>query len=278
MSVRRGVYTTREAFAAASPRERYRMRVAALTLALDAPGVLSHQTAAVELGLDLLDPDLTTLHVTRPSGAGSRFEAGVVHHTGELPDRHVLHRGGTEMPVTTRARSAIDVALSTDRFACMLAALDSALRGGASREALADVLDLCRGWPGARPVSGAVGLADERSDNPGESWSRAILITAGLSPDDLQTPMYDADGLIGYVDFYWKGVVGEFDGKRKYKIAAGIDAEQAAQFLWKEKRREDRLRADNEVVRWGVAELHRPGRLVARVEDGVVRARRRGLC
>jgi hypothetical protein len=278
VSIRRGVYAWKQDFASATPIEQHRMRVAALTLALIAPGVLSHQTAAAELDLELLDPDLTLLHVTRPSGTGSRFEAGVVHHTGELPERHVLVRADNELSATTLARTAVDVALTTDRFECMLAALDSALRSGVSRAELTDVLDLCRGWPGARMLAGAIALADGRSDNPGESWSRAILIGGGLPPDDLQTPMYDADGLIGRVDYYWKGVVGEFDGKLKYKMPEGAGADQAAQVLWMEKRREDRLRADNEVVRWGVAELHRPGRLIELVQEAMRRARHRGLC
>jgi hypothetical protein len=277
-SIRRGIYVWREEFEAATPIEQHRMRVAALALALEAPGVLSHQTAAAELDLELLDADLTLLHVTRPSGAGSRVEAGVVHHTGELPERHVLLRDQPQMSLTILSRTAVDVAITNDRFECMLAALDSALRLGASRDELTDALDLCRGWPGARMLGSAVALADGRSDNPGESWSRAILIGAGLPPDDLQTPMYDADGFIGYADFYWKGVVGEFDGKRKYKLPSGADADQAAQVLWKEKRREDRLRTDNEIVRWGVAELHRPARLIGRVQEAIARARRRGLC
>jgi hypothetical protein len=278
VSIRRGVYAWREDFEEASALDKHRMRVAALTLALTAPAVLSHQTAAAELELDLLDADLTLLHVTRPSGEGSRIEAGVAHHTGELPDRHVRSRGDVEMSLTTFARTAVDVGLASDRFECVLAALDSALHKGASREEIADAFDLCRGWPGARMLGRALDLTDGRADNPGESWSRAILIRAGLAPDDLQTAMYDADGLIGYVDFYWKGLVGEFDGKRKYKVPEGANADEAAQVLWKEKRREDRLRVDNEVVRWGVAELHRPERLVEYVQKALLRARRRGLC
>ena len=46
-----------------------------------------------------------------------------------------------------------------------------------------------------------------------------------MPPEDLQTPMFDADGLIGYADFRWKGVVGEFDGKKKYKVPEGADAD-----------------------------------------------------
>jgi hypothetical protein len=277
-SFRRGVYTWLDDFKRATPLEQHGMQVAALTLALTAPGVLSHQTAAAELDLDLLDADLTQLHVTRPSGAGSRIEAGVVHHAGELPAHHILSRGEGEMPITTLARTAVDVGLTTDRFECMLAALDSAIHNGATRDELNDVFDRCRGWPGARMLSGALSLADGRADNPGESWSRAILIRAGLAPDDIQTAVYDADGFIGSVDFRWKGLVGEFDGKLKYKVPEGATADQAAQILWKEKRREDRSRVDNEIARWGVAELHHPSRLIELVEQAQLRACRRGLC
>jgi hypothetical protein len=277
LSIRRGVYAWREEFNAAAPLQQHRMKVAALTLALIAPGVLSHETAAAELGLELLDADLTLLHVTRPSGEGSRIEAGVVHHAGKLPERHILSRGEIEMSVTTLARTAVDVGLTADRFECMLAALDSALRKGVSCDEIADAFDLCRGWPGARMLSAAVSLADGRADNPGESWSRAILIGGGVAPEDLQTAMYDADGFVGYADFYWKGVVGEFDGKLKYKVPEGAGADEAAQVLWKEKRREDRLRVDNEIVRWGVAELHRPERLVGHVQEALLRAQHRGL-
>jgi hypothetical protein len=72
-SIRRGVYAWRQEYAAKSPLEKHRM-VAALTLALGAPGVLSQQTAAAELPPRAADADLTLLHVTRPS-AGSRTEA-----------------------------------------------------------------------------------------------------------------------------------------------------------------------------------------------------------
>jgi hypothetical protein len=277
MSIRRGVYAWREEYESKSPLEQHGMRVAALALVLGAPGVLSHQTAAAELGLELLDADLTSLHVTRPSGTGSRTEAGVVHHTGELPGHHILLRGEGKMSLTTVARTALDVGLATDRYECMLAALDSALRMGATRGDLSDALDLCRAWPGARMLSGAVVLADGRAENPGESWSRAILIRNGLGPDDLQKAIYDADGRIGYVDFYWKGVVGEFDGKKKYKVPDDADSDLAAQVLWKEKRREDRLRADNEIARWGVRELYQPKLLAGLVRDAIRRAERRGL-
>lgn len=277
LSLRRGVYVLREQYCQAEGAEQHGMRVAALALALTAPAVLSHETAAMELGLELLDPDLDRLHVTRPSGNGSRHEAGVEHHVGELPADQVLVLPDGQLPVTGVVRTAMDVALSTHRFECALAALDSARRLGASTRDLEAALDLCRGWPGARRASGAVALADGRAANPGESWSRAVLIEQGVEPEALQVPMYDAAGLIGIVDYWWKGVVGELDGKVKYRVPAGVDPAQAAGVVWREKVREDRLRVDNEVVRWSFADNRRPGEIGRRVRAALLRAERRGL-
>jgi hypothetical protein len=137
----------------------------------------------------------------------------------------------------------------------------------------------CRNWRGARSTSRAVAMADGRADNPGESWSRVVLATNGYPPSDLQTPFYDADGLIGYADFFWEdsGTVGEFDGKLKYQVPRGADPEVAATVLWREKVREDRFRSLGlQVVRWGVADLHRPQRLVVRLAAARSRGERSG--
>jgi len=117
-----------------------------------------------------------------------------------------------------------------------------------------------------------VSHADGRAANPGESWSRVELIRHGVPPDDLQVALHDQDGLIGYGDFGWDGVIGEFDGKVKYGVAAGTDPERAGGVLWAEKIREDRIRALGlEVVRWTFADLGRPGLVAARVRRAMAR-------
>ncbi len=123
-------------------------------------------------------------------------------------------------------------------------------------------------------------LADARAANAGESWSRVELIRHGVAPTDLQRRLHDDDGLIGVADFVWDAqrVVGEFDGRQKYRVADGATPEAAAAVLWAEKRREDRIRAIGyEVVRWVYADLYDPVRLAARVREALARgeARRR---
>jgi hypothetical protein len=215
------------------------------------------------------------MHATRSETAGARVEAGVKHHAAELPEHHVVRREG-EPDITTLARTAVDVARETTRFECALAVCDSALRAGLPVADLHEVLDKCRSWPGARMACGAVPAADGRAANPGESWSRAVLIRDGVAPLDLQVPVFDDDGLVGYADFGWDGVLGEFDGRGKYGIGAQTDPEEAARIVWREKRREDRLRAQGyEVVRWTYADLHRPGVIATKVKQALARVDQR---
>ena len=261
VSLRRGIYAVTAAYEALDDAGRYRLATHAALLALKSPTALSHVTAAQWDGLDLLRPDLTELHVTRPELRASRREAGIHHHPGALPVGHVEVVRGAR--VTSALRTAVDLA-RTSGFAEGLAAADSALRRGYEPAQLLDVLDTCRAWPGARQAGRVVAEADGRAANPGESWSRAILIQAGLAPTDLQVEVRDRDGLVGYADFGWLPlrVLGEFDGRGKY----GVDATGAADAVWHEKLREDRLRARGFiVVRWTWADLLAPYGFLGRI-------------
>ncbi len=134
----------------------------------------------------------------------------------------------------------------------------------------------CRAWPGARMVSGALPLADGRAANPGESWSRAILMGLGLAPMELQVRLEDSDGLIGFADFGWVDVVGELDGKGKYGIGVDTDPKEAVRIVRREKRREDRIRAlGYEVARWEYADHFRPAVIGQRVMQAMARAAQR---
>ena len=277
LSVRRGVYTWREPYEAASPPERHLIDVAGAALALSGGAVLTHESAGVVQRLALLDPDLDLVHVTREHPFRPHVEAGIHHHVAELPADQVT--GSFHgLRVASPARTAVDVARATNRLEVAVAAFDSALRMGVPREELRHVFAGCRSWPGARLVAYAIDIADGRADNPGESFSRVVLIRLGLAPDDLQVEVHDDEGLVGYADFGWRGVLGEFDGRGKYGLYdEEPDPRKAARLVVLEKVREDRLRVDHEVVRWGPAELHRPAVLGGRVRAAMARAVARGL-
>jgi hypothetical protein len=149
---------------------------------------------------------------------------------------------------------------------------------GVARDELWEVFRGASSWPGARLVARAIEMADGRADNPGESFSRVVLVSIGLAPDDLQVPMWDDEGLIGYSDFGWVGVYGELDGGTKYGVGdPDRDEENAKRVVWREKKREDRMRVQREVVRWGIADLYRPQVLRGRVLAAMARATARGL-
>jgi predicted transcriptional regulator of viral defense system len=274
-SVRRGVYAFRTSYRALEDLGRHAVDVRALTLRCDEPTTISHESAAVVQELPLLRPDLSVVHATRPELQASRLEAGAHHHPGALPTSHVATCTGIK--VTAPQRTAIDVARTND-FARGLAAVDSALRSGVTPEQLRAVLEFCRSWPGARGASRAVSYGDGRAANPGESWSRALLIEHGLEPTDLQLEVRDRRGLVGIADVAWAGqqTLGEFDGRGKYGLEPGGLTQDAAQVLWREKLREDRLRRLGwEIVRWTWADLFHPQALAQRVRAAFERAQQR---
>jgi len=272
VSVRRGVYAVTADYAALAPLARHAVAAQAALMCLAGPVTLSHETAAVWTSLEMLRPTLGDVHVTRPQLQASRREAGIYHHHGAMPDLQRRHVEGAA--VTSAARTAVDIARHTD-FTRGLAACDSALRSGATRAELIATLEFCSSWPGARSAGRVVSHADGRAANPGESWSRAVFIEAGIPPTSLQLEVRDAAGLIGFADFGWEDgmTLGEFDGRWKYAVPPGTDAAVATRALWAEKRREDRLRAAGySVVRWAWEDLFAPDRLVARVSAAFDRA------
>jgi hypothetical protein len=271
--VRRGVYAARATYGALDELARHAVDVRALLLRCTAPTTISHESAAVVGDLALLRPDLSVVHATRPDLPASRVAAGAHHHPGALPDGQVAQVGPVR--VTADARTAVDIARTND-FSRGLAAVDSVLRAGSTPQNLLSVLEMCRSWPGARGASRAVTYGDGRAANPGESWSRALLIEQGLAPDELQLEVRDRAGLVGYADFGWlkHRTLGEFDGRGKYGLVPGALSEAAAEVLWSEKRREDRLRALGwEIVRWTWRDLFHPEQLATRVRAAFRRAR-----
>ena len=276
--LRHGTYAETNLLSGLADSQRHCLVLRGLLLRLHPRAVLSHVSAAAWLEMPLLDPTYELLHVTRDDLKASRVESGVAHHAAALPAEHVVRRHGAE--VTGLGRTAVDMARTASTHEQAVAACDSALRAGVRRLELRAVMESCATWPGARTASRAVAFADGRSANPGESWSRVVLAQLGLPAPELQVPLGGDEGFIGRVDFLLRelGIVGEFDGKLKYRVPPGADPGQAGEVVWREKRREDRLRdLGFEVVRWIEPELRRPAIILARFEAAAARARARGL-
>jgi hypothetical protein len=236
------------------------------------PAVVSHQSAAVLLGMPLWDIPLDRVHITRTPPAWNDASRFLCCHVARLRDADIVLVDG--VLVTSPVRTALDLARSVSHEAAVVM-LDAALHAGKlPDDALRDRLPDLLGVPGSRAAARAVAAADGRSESVGESRSRVALHRLGLSPSDLQLEVRTADGhLIARTDFAWGDarLVGEFDGRIKYGrlLRPGQDPGDA---VFEEKRREDAIRDEGwGVVRWTWSDISRPDRLGARVQRALDR-------
>ena len=272
--VRRGVWYPATSWGGLERRERY----AALVHATAVAGVaghgeetwyFSHASSAAIFGMPRIGPWPEEVHVTTLGRSGS---SGLVRrHTCE-GDSYVFHQG---LRLSTPARTVVDLARESP-LPSALAAADFALREDlCTQDDLIEVVsELPPRAPGLRAAQLVSMLADARAMSVGESLSRAQMYLLNLPRPDLQVRWEDDDGLIGYTDFGWDGVVGEFDGKVKY--GASLNQGDPAAVVWREKLREDRLRARGaRVARWVWADALSPRRLASRLAAQGVRPRPR---
>jgi len=273
VQVRRGVWIRADDWEPLPPVTRHAAFVHATALCChpESDAVYSHESAAAIWGLPRIEEWPMLAHVTTLKTIGS--SARLRRHECEL-SAYMLRDG---LRVTTPERTVVDLA-RTGSLATAVAAADFALRHGLTTadnlvEEAEDIPVRGRGRAAAKLVAE---LADARSMQPGESLSRAQLFVLDLPRPDLQVQCTDGGGLIGYADFGWPGVVGEFDGKVKYRVPEGASAQEAARVLWREKRREDRIRATGlRVARWTYADALAPQRMAAKLAGQGIRPQAR---
>lgn len=259
---------------------RHRLLVHATLAALRRPAAVSHQSAAVLLGLPLWGVPLREVHITRPSPAASESSRTLRCHVGALDAEDCAEVDGVQ--VTSPARTVLDLA-RTVGFASAVVTADAALRPrGPSREgltsgpALIQQLDRVRGAPGSRRAERVVSFADGRSESVGESRSRVVLDDLGLAPTALQYEIPSGNRVLARTDFAWEDVrlIGEFDGRVKYGRLLR-PGQQPGDAVFEEKLREDAIRdAGYGVVRWCWNDLAQPMALGIRVSRARERARR----
>ncbi|TDD63809.1 hypothetical protein E1262_29920 [Jiangella aurantiaca] len=273
-AIRRGAYVETTLWNTLDDRERHLALCQAATLQLKVPAVLSHVSAAVWRGWPTWGADLTTVHVSRRDRYAPRLEAGVHHHAGRLTDEELTTVDG--VLVTAPARTVVDVA-RTVSFESAVVTADGALAGGVViKTELRDVLDTMRDWRGARSAGRVVEFADGRSESVGESRHRVQLERVGLPRPELQVVIGGGDGPEDRVDFYFEdhATAAEFDGRVKYGRLLK-PGEAPGDAVWREKRREDRLREQGlEVVRSVWADLYRDDVVAARYRAALARGRR----
>jgi hypothetical protein len=246
IAVRRGVFTTRELWESLDERRgRPRLIARGVIMTMRRAWVLSHNSAADELGLDTLKPPKPLTHVTRPGWTNAWTENGIAHHLAAFRPEQVVETNGVR--VLDAARTAVDIAR---RYGVMhgLVACDSAMRGGVSRGDLVAVYDRMEQWPHIRAAHTSVALADARAENPHESLGRHLVLEAGIGEPDCQFPVRTSDG-VKWCDIRVGNHVIETDGRIKLRSVAdgGVATDPPDQVLWEEKKRE-RLVSDRKLV------------------------------
>ena len=236
--VRHGAYAPPSVLADLSPEDHHRL-LARAVIRTRKDAVLSHISAAVELGAPAWRVDLSHVHITRVDGSPARREAGVVTHCGSLDPADVLKLRGVR--VTEGTRAALEV-MTIASVESALVTVNGLLHGQATtKKDLETGLSLLEHWPDSRGARVVIALADPSIGSVGESRLFHLCWRAGLPRPMTQWPVFGLElGFRAWVDFAWPehGVFMEFDGKDKY-FRHRREGESLEQYVMREKRREE---------------------------------------
>ncbi|MFJ6131460.1 hypothetical protein [Janibacter terrae] len=253
----RGAYTSPGA--RTKGEERRLLARAALRMYPDA--VLVGVTAAAAHGIPLFEVPVVPADLARPIQR-------------EASTRHIRLRPLRDTPLDTPWGPATDTATALIQI-CLdhgvlpgVASIDAALNAQrVDVQQLQTAFERVSGWPHAGRARCALAWSDGDAESLGESVTRAILLGAGFRVVS-QLPIADRDGVVfARVDLGIEDtpVLLEFDGKVKYSDG-GPDA------LFREKKREDRIRARGYIViRVVWADLFHPERIIRAVMEALAR-------
>ena len=242
--LRRGMYTTTASYTALDEAGKHLLHARAVLAMQQGLVALTGPSAAALHGFALHGQDLDFVHIIRLDRGSSRRRALANHHvvTRDIEDEIATYDG---ILAVTPARAVWEVACRSSVESGVVTA-DSALH---LRPELADpIQDLHQRFayfPGSRTGRITIGLANGRAESVGESLTRVQFWRFAIPMPDLQYRVLDRNGrLIGEADFHWPDHrhLGEFDGKVKYERLLR-PGESAADSVFREKRREDMMRA-----------------------------------
>lgn len=201
--------------------------------------VLSHVSAAIELGAPAWGVALDEVHLTRTDGKSGRREAGVVQHRGVLPPEHVISHNGAPCVAGSRAAVEVSTVIPVEQALVMVNGLFQV--GAASPEVMADLGAEYRFWPNSLTSELVLRLAHPKIESVAESRAFYMFWAEHLPRPEPQVDVVDEGGrLVARLDFVWReqGVWVEFDGRQKYELFRRA-GETLEQFLMREKRREE---------------------------------------
>jgi len=168
-----------------------------------------HGLPVLRRGSHLKAPPIEVCHRT-----DTRSTHGVADgHRRMLANRDIETLHG--LRVTTLPRTCLDLGRLTWRYDA-IAALDSGLRAGLSRQSLRDDARRFRGFRGVRQLRALLEIADGASESPGESALRLHWHEAGLPAPESQIWLTMGEQRIYRLDL----------GSRRARFAAEFDGEK----------------------------------------------------
>ena len=198
--------------------------------------MLSHDSAAHELEMDILAPDEPLVHLTRPGLTNAWTKAGVKHHLARFREGQVVEVNGLRS--LDLARTAVDIARERG-VRHGLPACDSALRMGTPREKLWEAVAPMHHWGGAPAARTSIELADPGAQTVIESLGRELVHELGIGTPETQFPVQIARG-IAWCDIRVGNHIFECDGRIKYLLPerGGLADRGVEDVMWDEKQRQ----------------------------------------
>ncbi|MGY1723434.1 type IV toxin-antitoxin system AbiEi family antitoxin domain-containing protein [Blastococcus sp. SYSU DS0533] len=201
--------------------------------------VLSGATAGWVWGLPRPRSTTSVVELTDPH-RWRRGQGWLMTRAG-LPDDEVTVRGA--YPVTTVARTLVDVARAWSEVHAVAATDAALLRGLTTRDEVRRVLDRQVNVPGIPRAVRALHLADGRAESWLETSGRLTFAALGLPPFVPQVELWVGGRLVKVVDGWYPeaALAVEFDGRVEDERPAF--GRTPAEELWREERDEDLLRS-----------------------------------
>ena len=165
--VRHGAYVAGELWRSLSAADRHRVLIRAVLKVAHPSAVVTHVSAAVEHGAPIWGISLEEVHLTRRDGKPGRREAGVVHHRGKMPTKHVRVVNG--IPVSIPERCAVEVMTMTTVEPALVvvnAMLHAALMTVQSLSAMVEKL---KHWPETLATGVVLRLCEPLIESVGET-------------------------------------------------------------------------------------------------------------
>lgn len=213
------VRVSRGAFAGVSEAETLRGRSEALCAVLPRWAIGCRRTAAWLWGLDVLPPGVAEarwpVEIVVPAGMAPARRPGCRAYQADLPAGDVVDASGIR--VTSPERTALDCARFLPRLEAV-AALDQFLRRGVDPAALTERAAVLAGRRNVARLRAVLDAADAGAESPGESWTRVLVLDAGLPRPATQVPVRLPGGRLAYLDMgvegYATGI--EYDGEEHH--------------------------------------------------------------